>query len=197
MILWRGVGNDYCLAKQEVPAGKILRLKDWAWWGHTPFESGDRPLTLRDAPMPQSLANLLVHLVFSTKHRIPWLRSPEIREGMHAYLVGVCREASSPTVLVNSVEDHLHRLCRPGRTISVSELIQQLKTASSLWIKKQSAEYADFQWQGGYGAFSVSQSSLERVKEYISRQEEHHRQTSFQDEFRSLLKKHGVEFDER
>ena len=147
--------------------------------------------------MPQSLANLLIHVVFSTKNRTPWLRSPEIREGLHAYLVGVCREASSPSILVNSVEDHLHCLCRLGRTMSVSELIQQMKTASSLWIKKQSADYAAFHWQGGYAAFSVSQSSLERVKDYIARQEEHHRKTSFQDEFRSLLKKHGVDFDER
>jgi len=95
------------------------------------------------------------------------------------------------------VEDHIHLLARLGRTITQAEWVKELKRVSSRWLKEQGGEFASFEWQGGYADFSVSQSKLEKVKEYIAGQEEHHRKVTFQDELRSLLRKHQAEWDER
>ncbi len=102
-----------------------------------------------------------------------------------------------PTINVDGVEDHIHMLCRFGRTITQADWIKEVKRASNGWLKKQGREYKDFEWQGGYADFSVSHSNLEQVKRYIVGQEEHHRKMTFQDEVRSLLRKHGIQFDER
>ena len=116
---------------------------------------------------------------------------------MHSYLIGTCQNLECPSIVVGGVEDHVHILCRFGRSISVSDLIRELKRESSKWFKDEFPLMQEFYWQSGYGAFSVSASQLELVTEYIRRQEEHHRKVSFQDEFRMLLKKHGLEWDER
>jgi len=147
--------------------------------------------------MPQSLVQIYVHLVFSTKHRKPFLRDPALRERTHAYLVGICKNQGSPALRVGGVEDHVHILCRLSKSSEVSALIRELKRDSSKWIKTQDPQLAEFQWQEGYGAFSVSPAHVEALIEYITNQEQHHRHESYQDEFRRLCKKYGIEIDER
>jgi REP element-mobilizing transposase RayT len=147
--------------------------------------------------MPQSLAQIYVHFVFSTKERRPFLKDKDLRERLHAYLAGTCNGLDSPCLIVGGVEDHVHVLCRLSRTHSVSETVKELKRESSLWIKRQGRHMDTFHWQDGYGAFSVSPSHLAALTRYIRDQEQHHRKESFQDEFRRLLKKYGVAFDER
>jgi putative transposase len=147
--------------------------------------------------MSQSLAQIYVHIVFSTKTRRPFLQDATIRDELHHYLGGVCNNLECPVIQVGGVADHVHILCRLGRNISMSQLVRNLKQESSRWLKTKSPDLADFYWQNGYGAFSVSPAHVELVREYIADQEEHRRTTTFQDEFRRLLTKYGVEWDER
>jgi REP element-mobilizing transposase RayT len=100
-------------------------------------------------------------------------------------------------LIIGGVEDHVHTLCRLGKTIDVSTLLREMKRGSSLWIKQQRPELSEFHWQDGYGAFAVSPAHVPELKEYIANQEEHHRQVTFQDEFRRICAKYGVEIDER
>lgn len=146
--------------------------------------------------MPQSLANNLVHLVFSTKHREPWLIDA-VRPALHAYLATVFKNLKCPVLILNSVEDHIHILFSLHRTVALATVVEDVKKSSSKWIKTQSAELTQFAWQGGYGAFSVSSSNVDAVRQYIACQAEHHRKISFQDELRAFLSKHKMEFDER
>lgn len=147
--------------------------------------------------MSQSLAQIYVHLVFSTKHRRPFLRDDELRVEMHKYLGGTCRDLGSPPLRVGGVEDHVHILCRLSRKLAVFNLLAELKRESSKWVKTKDARLSDFHWQDGYGAFSISPSHVEAVKQYIANQADHHRQVSFQDEFRRLLQTYEIEYDER
>ena len=147
--------------------------------------------------MPQSLSAVYIHLVFSTKDRRPFLRNVRQRTALHAYMGGVSKTLDCPPILVGGVEDHVHMLCRFGRTITQADWVKEIKRVSNLWLQQQSRDYADFEWQGGYADFSVSKSNLEQVKKYIEEQEEHHKKMSFQDELRALLKKHELEWDER
>ncbi len=147
--------------------------------------------------MPQSLANVLLHIVFSTKHRRPFLQTKQLRETMTGYLIGTLKNLDCPSVIVGVVEDHVHILCHLSRTITIAKLIAEIKGGSSERIKQEGPSVVDFYWQNGYGAFSVSQSKVEQVKDYIANQEEHHKKRSFQEEFRELLDRHGIEYDER
>ncbi|MBA4146863.1 MAG: transposase [Verrucomicrobia bacterium] len=147
--------------------------------------------------MPQSLSAVYIHLVFSTKDRRPFLRDQTLRHEAHSYLAEVSNRLDCPALLVGGVEDHVHILARFGRTITQAEWVKELKRASNEWIKGRGCDYADFQWQGGYSDFSVSQSNLEQVFKYIANQEEHHRKVSFQDELRVLLTKHETKWDEK
>ena len=147
--------------------------------------------------MPQSLSAVYLHLVFSTKDRRPFLRDKTVRDALHAYMGGMSKTLDCPPLIVGGVEDHVHLLCRFARTITQAEWVKELKRLSNGWLKEHGRDYADFEWQGGYADFSVSQSNLEPVKQYIVSQEEHHRKTTFQDELRTLLRKHEIEFDER
>jgi len=146
--------------------------------------------------MPQSLACVLVHIVFSTKNRVRWI-AEDIEPELHAYLGGICRNADSPALAVGGTDDHVHLLCSLARTLSLSELLQEIKTGSSTWIKTRGADYAGFHWQDGYSAFSIGRSGERDVRRYIARQKEHHRRVSFQDELRAFLRKYGIEYDER
>jgi putative transposase len=147
--------------------------------------------------MPQSLARVVLHVVFSTKNRVPFLKDPEVRAGLHAFMAGVLQAIGCEPILIGGVEDHVHILCNLSRTVTIAGLVEEAKKSPSKWMKEQGSGYGDFYWQGGYGAFSVSQSNVEQVRAYIATQEEHHRKVSFQDEFRALCRKHGVEIDER
>lgn len=147
--------------------------------------------------MPQSLATVLLHIVFSTKNRAPFLQSEELQQGLNAYMVGTLRNIDCPSLIVNCVDDHLHCLCRLSRTMTIAQLIEEMKTSSSAWVKKTDPSLLKFYWQSGYGAFSVSPSNVDEVRHYISNQKEHHQKVGYQDEFRSLLRRHGLEWDER
>lgn len=147
--------------------------------------------------MPQSLAQVLVHVIFSTKERYPFLTSPDLRAELHAYAATVLMALDSPALAINSVEDHTHVLLRLSRTHAICDVIQEMKTSTSKWLKTRGEILTKFSWQSGYGAFSVSPSQLDSVRRYIENQEGHHRSISFQDEFRRFLQRHVVEFDER
>ncbi len=147
--------------------------------------------------MSQSLANILIHIVFSTKGRIPFLQDPDIRSQMHAELGGTSKSVNCPPIIVSGVGDHIHMLARQSRTISLADWVKELKRVTSLWIKEKSPRHQDFAWQAGYGAFSVSPSQSSKVIQYIRDQEIHHRKHDFQAEFRELLERHGIEYDER
>jgi len=148
--------------------------------------------------MSQSLAKVVVHIVYSTKHRQPWLHDPAVRSELYAYNATVLKQdVDSPAILINGVEDHIHILCLLSRKFAIMDVIKESKTETFKWLKKRAAPLRDFQWQAGYGIFSVSESNVEQVKRYIANQEEHHKRISFQDEFRELCKRHGIEIDER
>lgn len=146
--------------------------------------------------MPQSLACLPIHLVFSTKNRQRLIRDT-IRDSLHAYMATVIQNMGCRAILINSVEDHAHLLFELARTVSLSEVVKEVKSGSSKWIKTQGPEVAGFAWQAGYGAFAVSESNVEAVRDYVAGQREHHRVRSFQEEYRVLLERHQVDFDER
>jgi putative transposase len=143
--------------------------------------------------MPQSLSKVITHIIFSTKNRKPWLNSA-IRPRMHAYLATICRDSGGEALCVGGVSDIVTTL---PRTLSQAELIEQIKKPSSKWIKVLGTPYRGFSWQRGYAALSVSPSQLEAVLQYVQRQEGHHRTHTFQDEYRDLLRRHNIEFDER
>jgi putative transposase len=147
--------------------------------------------------MPQSLSAVYLHLVFSTKERRPFLKDQVLRSECHAYLGGISKKLECPVILAGGVEDHVHLLARQSRSIAQADWVKELKRASSLWIKERDPAAKEFAWQAGYGVFSVSFSHLEKVTEYIARQEEHHRVRSFQDELRAMLAKHRIEWDEK
>jgi REP element-mobilizing transposase RayT len=138
-----------------------------------------------------------LHIVFSTKGRRAYLQDPALRTELHNYLGGACRNQGSPSVIIGGVADHVHILCRLSRTGSVADLVKELKRESSAWLKTKSPQLAEFHWQDGYGAFSISPSHVEALRKYIAGQEEHHKAESFQDELRRLLAKYGIEYDDR
>ncbi len=146
--------------------------------------------------MPQSLAQIYLHLVFGTKNRSPWVRDA-VRDSLHSYIARVLTNLGCKAVLINSVDDHIHLLFGLGRTVSVSHVVEEVKSSSSKWLKTQPCVDSGFGWQSGYGVFSVSASNIGAVRDYVAKQREHHHVRSFQDEVRVMLQKHGVEYDER
>ena len=146
--------------------------------------------------MAQSLANIVVHLAFSTKARRQLLRDEERRE-LHAYVGGVLRNHDSPLIEINSVRDHVHILFAQSKNHAPAKIIEQVKSSSSGWLKTLNAWYADFAWQGGYGEFSVSPIHVEVVRDYIRQQAEHHKQEDFQTEYRRFCDKNGKPVDEQ
>ena len=148
--------------------------------------------------MPQSLAKVVVHIVFSTKDRRLYLREIELRRELYAYMATILKEnVDSPALLIGGVEDHIHALVNLSRRFAIMNVIQEMKTETSKWLKSKSSDTAGFAWQSGYGAFSVSESNIEQAKRYIANQEKHHKEMTFQDEFREFCKRHNVELDER
>jgi putative transposase len=147
--------------------------------------------------MSQSLAKILVHAVFSTKDRRPFLRDKKFREELHNYIGGILNEHDCQSLIVGGVEDHVHSLCALSRTCQPSDMIKEVKRGSSVWLKAKSSDFRDFSWQSGYGIFSIGFSQIDTVRSYIAGQEEHHRKISFQDEFRQLLRRYEIAFDEK
>ena len=145
--------------------------------------------------MPQSLVKIIVHIVFSTKDRRD-LITPEIELRLFAYIRGIIENNGGRMLIAGGMPNHIHILSSVGR-IDIGDLVGDIKRDSSLWIKKQGPEFSQFFWQRGYGAFSIGQSQVNAVTRYILDQKEHHKKQSWEDEFRGLCRKFGVEFDER
>ena len=146
--------------------------------------------------MPQSLSSILIHLIFSTKNREPFL-SPDIDSELYPYVATIFRAMKSPALIINGTSDHVHILFSLSRVLTIADLVEEVKTESSKWIKRKGRSFRNFHWQSGYGAFSIGQSQVPTVKRYIGRQKEHHRRVTFQDEYRKFLKVYEVEYDER
>ena len=146
--------------------------------------------------MSQSLVKNLIHLVYSTKNRQPWIPK-EHRADLFAYQAGIFKEWESPAIIIGGVEDHVHALFALSKNHALKKIVEEVKKGSSKWMKSDGPKNVDFYWQAGYGAFSVSQSNEVSVRQYIANQEEHHRKMTFQDELRALLRRHQIEFDER
>lgn len=147
--------------------------------------------------MAQSLAKILLHTVFSTKDRRPFLRDEPLRHELHRYLGGILTNLECHPIIAGGIEDHVHLLFALPRTATVADIVKELKRGSTLWLKTKSPQLADFAWQTGYGVFSIGHSQIDAVTTYIATQPENHRKISFQDEFRELLKRYQIEFDER
>ena len=146
--------------------------------------------------MPQSISAVFIHLTFGTKDREPWIRT-SIAQGLYAYGTATMKNAGCPALAMNGMADHMHVLFLLSRVKTLAEVVENLKTSTSKWIKTKGPEYRGFHWQTGYAAFSVSRSNVNRVTRYIQDQVKHHRGRSFKDELLTLLERHNVEFDER
>ena len=144
--------------------------------------------------MPHTYSNLLYHLVFSTKDRIPFI-SKDIRQDMHAYIGGTIAGIGGIPLEVGGIDDHLHSLVRLRPRTSVADFLMELKPSITEWAKDNIDER--FEWQRGYGAFSVSERDVESVRRYIQNQELHHSKMTFDDEFRMMLRIARIDFDER
>lgn len=143
--------------------------------------------------MSQSLSSILIHLVFSTKNRAPYI-TENVESELHKYLATTFKACDSPALLIGGDHDHIHALFSLARTWTVADIVKEVKASSSKWMKTKVGE---FQWQAGYGAFSIGQSGVTGLKQYIAGQKEHHRKNSFQDEFRGFCRVYQVEIDEQ
>jgi REP element-mobilizing transposase RayT len=144
--------------------------------------------------MPQSLVKILVHVVFSTKDRMN-LIAPEIEDGLYGYISGIIKNNNSRLIIAGGTVNHIHLLISLGKKIDIGELVGDIKRDSSKWMKEQGV--AKFYWQKGYGAFSIGQSRVKAVVVYIKNQKTHHAKQDYKEEFRELLTKYEIDFDER
>ena len=146
--------------------------------------------------MPQTLSAVYVHIIFSTKERVEMI-DHSIRFRLWQYIGGICNNLECLPIQIGGTGNHIHILCKLSRAIPLQNLVTKIKSDSSKWIKTISAEYRDFFWQTGYGAFSVNPQETSNVVEYIRNQESHHCDRCFKDEFRLFLKKYAVEYNEK
>ena len=144
--------------------------------------------------MSQSLAKNLLHLVYSTKHRSPWITNP-VRDRLFAYQAGIFKQWQSPAIVIFGVTDHVHALFALSKNYPLKKIVEEVKKGSSKWMKSEGGN-PHFSWQHGYAAFSVSESNEPQVRHYIENQDKHHAKMSFQDELRVLLQRHKMEFSE-
>jgi putative transposase len=145
--------------------------------------------------VPQSLSRILLHLIFSTKNRESYFANSIVRKDLHAYLAATANHLGSPAVCVGGVADHVHLFCSLSRTTSVATFVAKIKVSSNRAVRER--HLPQFCWQNGYAAFSLAESTLEALTQYVSEQEKHHQKFTFQDEYRAFLKRHNVHFDER
>lgn len=146
--------------------------------------------------MAQSLAKIILHVVFSTKGRKNTIPE-QFRNELHAYIAGIIRSIGGEAYRVGGTNDHIHIACLLPRTLTVSKLLEDVKKSSSVWLKTKDSQCKFFSWQAGYGAFSVAQSQLDALVAYIDNQKEHHEKLSYEDEFVEVLKRYRVDYDDR
>jgi putative transposase len=147
--------------------------------------------------MAQSLSRVLVHIIFSTKERFAFLVDIELRNRIHRYIAQVFNEHDAPAIEVGGTEDHVHILFLLSRNHEMSEIIRKAKANSSSWVKTEQGFLSKFEWQGGYGAFSIHQSQIDQLANYIRSQVEHHRRRTFQEEYLDFLREYRIPYDER
>ena len=146
--------------------------------------------------MAQTLVSLLVHVIFSTKNREPFI-SPSLEPELFAYIGGILKNQNSRLLDAGGTADHVHLLISQSKNVSLSSLMKDLKKDSSFWIKTKGRQFDNFHWQDGYGAFSIGHSQIAALKKYISQQKEHHRKRTFQEELMAFLDEYGMEYDVR
>ena len=146
--------------------------------------------------MANTYTSLHYHLVFSTKNRERWI-TPDLEPRLWAYLGGIAKENKMTPIQIGGVEDHVHVLLGAPATLAPSKIAQYMKGGSSAWIHQTFPNLKGFAWQDGYGAFTVSKSSLPDVRAYVLGQREHHRTRTFQEEHVAFLKRHEIEYDGR
>lgn len=146
--------------------------------------------------MPQSLSQIIVHVIFSTKNRMPYIDESIIKE-LHGYLAVTAREKGWECYRIGGVADHVHLLVRQPRTEMISDFIGHIKRNATKWIHRKGDAYKEFAWQDGYGAFSIGYSQMGSVIDYIDRQKEHHQKLTFQEEYKLVLQKYNINFDEK
>ncbi|MFZ4766314.1 MAG: IS200/IS605 family transposase [Roseimicrobium sp.] len=147
--------------------------------------------------MPQSLSHIVIHTIFSTKHRVACFQDKPFQQEMHAFLGGCAKSLGCLPIQIGGVSDHVHLLTTLARTVTVAEFVKEVKRVSSNWIQERGGLWSQFHWQAGYACFSVSESNVAQVGQYVAEQERHHATLSFQDEYRAFLRKHGEAWDER
>ncbi|AHM60909.1 transposase [Flammeovirgaceae bacterium 311] len=148
-----------------------------------------------DSDMPQSLTKNYVHIIFSSKNREPFLHSP-VKEELWDCLGGMCKALECNPIHIGGYHDHVHVLCLLSKKLALMKLVEEIKTHSSKWLKAKGSEFSGFSWHLGYGAFSVNPAQWEAVAAHIEKQEEHHQEKSFQAEFRTILGKYKMDYDE-
>ena len=146
--------------------------------------------------MAQSLAQIYLHLIFSTKDR-QRLLTPEIQPELFDYIGGTLNGLECPVARVGGMEDHVHVLFSLSKNHAPKYVVGEVKRKSSIWIKRRWPEMRGFQWQGGYGIFSVSATRVQNVKRYIERQADHHKIKTFREEFIEFLQEYDIDYDER
>jgi len=146
--------------------------------------------------MGQSLVKNYLHIIFSTKQRVPLIHQL-VEVELYSYIGGICKEMECFPIKIGGHTDHLHILCLLSKKIALMNLLEEVKSHSSKWMKTKGTELNNFYWQNGYGAFSVNPSEIDKVITYIENQKEHHKKKTFQDEYRAFLKKYKVEYDEK
>ena len=146
--------------------------------------------------MSTTFFNNYLHIIFSTKNRKDYLKG-DIEVKTYRYIAKLCHDLESPPIIVGGYVDHVHILCLISKNIKPTEFISKIKSNSSRWIKKEGSNLTEFSWQRGYGAFSVSPDNVENVKSYIANQREHHKKRSFKEEFRAILEKYNIEYNDR
>jgi REP element-mobilizing transposase RayT len=146
--------------------------------------------------MGQSLVKNYIHIVFSTKNHIP-LIVPPFEQELYAYMAGICKNMECQPIKIGGFTDHVHILCMLSKKIALVKLLEEIKSHSSKWMKTKDESLRNFYWQDGYGTFSVNPSETDIVIQYIENQHEHHKKKTFQDEYRTFLKKYNVEYNEK
>lgn len=146
--------------------------------------------------MSQSLSKIYLHIIFHTKTTSPTIREVDLQR-MHAYIGQLVNDTGCNNIWADGVDDHVHILCLLGKEVTIAHLVEEVKRNSSRWIKSIDPVYRNFAWQGGYAAFSVSQSVVDKTLAYVKSQQEHHKKQSFKDEYIAFLKLYNIEYDER
>ena len=146
--------------------------------------------------MSESLVKVYLHIIFSTKYR-QHLIDECIESDLHAYMGGICNKLECIPIKIGGYTDHIHILCTLSKKIAIVKLLEEVKKQSSVWIKTKSDKYRNFYWQDGYGVFSLHESDVESVIQYISNQKSHHQKKTFQEEFSEILKHYNIDFDEK